>query len=161
MLKFLFLILANFVIAQEGYPKPKASEKLLFYIQHSSNHNTFIYEKSSDKNQPISVSRINYEDKGQKESLTAIQRKFAYGVEFRNDSKTQFSLAAIKKSEFMIKTQNGKSWVELQLPKLKIKVDHIFIQLAGNVNGIKAKADYILVYGKTANNKSIVEKIVL
>ena len=158
----LFLLLSfNVLMAQEGYPKPKITQDLLFYIQHSSNHNTFVYEWSGDKSDPIDVFRINYEDKAQKEELTGIQRKFAYGVSYTNASKTQFSLAASKKSILHIKTDGDKRWVEITTSKHKIKIDHIFIKLQSKSNGINAKAEYILVYGKNQNNKSIVEKIIL
>lgn len=157
----LFFCSINFLFAQKGYPKPKDSGKLLFYIQHSSNHNTFVYEWSGDKSDPIDVFRINFEDKGQKEELNHLQRKFAYGVNYINSSKNKFSLAATKKSILELKSIDGKYWVELTTSKQKIILDHIFIQLDSKSNGINAKAEYIMVYGKNQNNKTIVEKIIL
>ncbi|QTV06917.1 DUF4833 domain-containing protein [Faecalibacter bovis] len=163
MYKFLLLLFFSFQFlnAQEGYPKPTITENLLFYIQHSSNHNTFIYEWNGSKSAPINAFRINYEDNGQKEELTSVQRKFAYGVNYTNASKSQFYLAATKKIILNLKSVGDKHWVEVTIGKQKIKIDHIFIQLQSKSNGINVKADYILIYGKNQNNKSIVEKIVL
>ena len=163
MLKFLWAILFSVGIAsaQDGYPKPKSSDKLLFYIQHSSNHNTFVYELNADKSNPIAVFRINFEDKGQKEQLSSIQKKFAYGVNYKNEAKTQFALSALKTTMLELKHGNGSSWVELTWKNQKIKLEHIFIQLQSNSNGINSKPEFVIVYGKNSHNKTVVEKIIL
>lgn len=162
MIRFLvfFFCFTNFLFAQKGYPTPAKTNNLLFYVQHSDNKNTFVYEfNSSNASDPVDVFRINYEDKGQKEVLTPIQRRFAYGVNYTNSTKTQFNLAATKQNSFNLKSANGKYWVELSVRNQIIKVDRIFIVLDSSTSGINVKADYILVYGKNKQNKSVVEKI--
>ena len=162
MLRFIFafLLFIPFSYAQRGYPKPTKTNNLLFYVQHSDNKNTFVYEiNPSNTSDPIDVFRINYEDKAQKEAITPIQRKFAYGVNYANASKSQFSLAATRKNTFDLKSANGKYWVELKVGNQIIKVDNVFISLDPKSSGMNMKADYILIYGKNKQNKSVVEKI--
>jgi len=55
---------------------------MLFYVQRTVNANTIVYELDSDSNlvesQPIKAFWIKYEDGSKKESLSLIQRKYAY-----------------------------------------------------------------------------------
>lgn len=162
MMRFLilFLCFVQFSFAQKGYPKPAKTEKLLFFVQHSDNKNTFVYEiNPSNSNSPIDIFRINYEDKGQKEELTPMQRRFAYGVNYSDAAKTKFSLAATRQNSFELKNAKGKYWVEFKTGNQIVKIDHVFIKLDSKTSGLNVKAEYILIYGKNQQNKSVVEKI--
>lgn len=90
-MKFIFFISMLFsliqpAVAQKLHPVPPKNAASLFYIQHSDNHNTFVYEavlkgKLLHEEEPVSVYRKMYAKKGKTEPLTAIQRTMAYGVD--------------------------------------------------------------------------------
>ena len=65
----------------EDFPVPVPDSKQLFYLQRTSNTNTIVYELnlqngSIDKENPIKEYWIRYQEKGQREDLNYIQRKF-------------------------------------------------------------------------------------
>lgn len=163
ILSFFALIftMLGFCKAQENYPIPPKNKFQLFYIQHNSNHNTFVYEMdvNNDKS-PIKVYRIHYESKGEINELSPIQRKYAYGVNYLNANKTTFSLAAMKNIPFELKSANQKYYAEILINNKRIKVDRIFIHNDKNSSGLKIKVEYIMVYGKNAAGKSVAEKFV-
>jgi len=67
------------------FPVPQGNSNQLFYLQRTPNANTVVYELNYkngtlNKNEPIHVFWIRYGDQGQHTELSAIQRKFAYGI---------------------------------------------------------------------------------
>ncbi|MDP4268043.1 MAG: DUF4833 domain-containing protein [Bacteroidota bacterium] len=68
------------------YPVPPKTEKLLFYVQRSHNRNTIVYDLNTMTNgeinlkEPIHPYWIRYEEGGNREELTYLQRKYAYGL---------------------------------------------------------------------------------
>lgn len=163
ILSFFALLFSMFGLckAQENYPTPPKNKFQLFYIQHNSNHNTFVYEIDvNNEKSPVKVYRINYESKGEINELSPIQRKYAYGVNYLNDRKTTFSLAAMKNIPFELKSSNQKYFTEILINNKKIIVERIFIHNDKSSSGLKTKVDYIMVYGKNASGKSVAEKFV-
>jgi len=165
-LRFFFVLFFLFFIgfAQEGYPVPTKNKNHLFYIQHNSNHNTYVYDVNLKKNvlnakEPIEVYRINYEKGGKREELSAIQRKFAYGVNFKPNSTSIFYLSASKNIPLTLKQQNQKYWIEVIVNNKKIRVEKIFIFIDKNTSGLNIKVDSFIIYGKTENGNSVVEKV--
>lgn len=161
ILTSVFFLFSMFVFGQKNYPIPEKTNNLLFYIQHSSNHNTFVYEYNPTSNtNPIKIYRINYEGKGEKNPLTAIQKKFAYGVVYSDHKNDQFMLVAKRDIPFTIKSSNNKYLVEIKLKNQIIIVDHIFLQIVKGTSGLKTKIDYMIIYGKNDKGKNIEEKII-
>lgn len=83
----LFLVmLGQLLAAQPILPEPKA-KNLLFFLQRTSDANTVVYqlnlEKDGSVNEkvPVKASWIRYEENGKVKELTAIEKKFAYGVQ--------------------------------------------------------------------------------
>src|SRR4051812_538498 len=71
--------------AQENFPVPPASASQLFYLQRTPNTNTIVYELNlkngvPDADNPVHAFWLRYQEKGQQEELSYIQRKFAYGI---------------------------------------------------------------------------------
>jgi len=85
---FLNLLLSTFLAVAkiDRFPTPPNSPIRLFYIQRSSNANTVIYDanllpnKTLNPKDPVYSYWIRYDEKGQKEKLTTIQRTLAYGL---------------------------------------------------------------------------------
>jgi len=171
-MKFLiaaFLLLMHFpVYAQQGYPVPPAAPHRLFYIQHSDNHNTYVYDAVMEGHDiraesPIDIYRILYAEDGRKAPLTAVQRKLAYGIVAEQVAHNQFELrlAATKKMKlFLILDRAGRPVVYVIANNRKMYLDKLFIQLRKD-NGLSVKSEYALFCGRDfANGKPVTEKVI-
>jgi len=99
----LFFILGNIYAGNLGVepepalPTPKGIKNQLFYLQRDPNKNTVIYELNLkngevDPKNPVSVYWIRYEEKGQKQDLSTMQRKLGYGLNSKSLGKDKFEL---------------------------------------------------------------------
>ena len=161
----LFFSIVIFSFGQKKYPKPDKIPSLLFYIQHSLNQNTYVYELNLvngnlNINNPIKVFRINYEDRGQKENLTLIQRKYAYGVNYLSPDKKKFSLSANKAIPMVLKSDGKNYWIEIEINHKKIILERIFIQSDRHSKGLNPKVEGIIFYGKDIKGNIIQEKFI-
>lgn len=171
MKKHLYLILSLLATislgAQQGYPEPQADANRLFYIQHSNNHNTFVYDanfarpKQLHNTEPIKIYRITYTKGGIKEELSNMQRKLAYGIEFKNKNAAaaEFSLVAYPAKTLQLKVQpDGKPYVMVNINGKDIVLKKMFL----SVNKLGTKVTCIDFYGKnTATNKDVCERLVI
>jgi hypothetical protein len=94
--------------SQNDYPEPAKTPTRLFYIQHSDNHNTYVYDANIkagiiDSSQPINTYRIVYTQNGIK-TLVKVQKKFAYGM-ILLDSKPLFKLRLASKKKIFFLSQ--------------------------------------------------------
>lgn len=117
MSKSLFLYLFFFAYAAHAradhFPIPPNSSVRLFYIERSSNANTVIYDanllpnKKLNPKDPIHTYWIRYDEKGQKEELSTIQRTLAYGLytdPITTESNTyEAYFLAYRKRKFVVK----------------------------------------------------------
>lgn len=92
------------------YPQPSPTANSLFYLQRTHNSNTIVYDLNYsdgelDEDEPVHVYWIRYQEKGQKEELSFIQRKFAYGVKTKKLSNASFELdfVAYKREKMYLK----------------------------------------------------------
>jgi hypothetical protein len=65
ILSFSWFLFAFSGYSQNDYPEPAKTPTRLFYIQHSDNHNTYVYDANIkagiiDSSQPINTYRIVY-----------------------------------------------------------------------------------------------------
>ncbi|AXG73062.1 DUF4833 domain-containing protein [Flavobacterium arcticum] len=166
MKKILIIITCLFVQltnAQSDYPVPPLKANNLFYIQHSNNHNTYVYDadikngKLDDKG-PVIVYRIVYTKGGIKEDLTVIQRKMAYGVELDKTSEKSctFTLAAYPQKKLVLEVDKNKEpYVTVSVNGKSIILKKMFLF----TNKTGTKVDYIDFYGKDKlKGKDIVER---
>jgi hypothetical protein len=75
----------------------QAKQHGLFYIQHSDNHNTYVYDANIkagiiDSSQPINAYRIVYTKKWYKKPLSRLQKKLAYGMILLDSKPNLFKL---------------------------------------------------------------------
>ncbi|WP_233883676.1 DUF4833 domain-containing protein [Tenacibaculum piscium] len=155
------------ILAQENYPVPEKTKNLLFYIQHSNNYNTYLYdinrsEAFVNKEFPIKEYRILYAKDGSKKELTTLQKKLAYGVIIERLAVNlyKFRLVATDALFFYLtidKAQNGH--VYTMVNNRKMYVDKLFLQFEDTAFGKNIKTKYILFYGEDfQTRKKIVEK---
>ncbi|QYJ67409.1 DUF4833 domain-containing protein [Flavobacterium litorale] len=161
-LLLLFLITLP-INAQEGYPIPPTNANRLFYIQHSNNHNTYVYDANIkagrlDKENPVVVYRIIYTKGGIKRELTALQRKMAYGITFSTIDSTfcEFTLAAYPNKKLRLQLdKKGKPYVTVVVNKKRIAITKMF--LVTSITGTNVK--YIDFYGNDVlKDKNTVER---
>lgn len=141
---------------QMSYPVPPDSPVRLFYIQHSRNTNTYIYDanlkgKSFDTAEPVKVYRIMYAEDGKKAPLTAIQRKLAYGISAKalGNNKFECSLAALPSKKIMLHLDShGKPRVTVSCNGMEMVLTKLFIKNANDINPLKTEVQYIDFTGK-------------
>ncbi|GLB53785.1 DUF4833 domain-containing protein [Neptunitalea chrysea] len=162
----LFLLLVSSItIAQKGYPVPKKEAHHLFYIQHSNNHNTYVYNANItngniDAEDPVEAYRVVYTEGGIRKSLSAIQQRLAYGMvaTYVSPNKFKMHLAASKKLTFHLTMVDGKAQVYATINNKKMYLTHIFIELKST--GIGAKAKHAIFYGNDYTTHQLVtEKV--
>jgi len=83
--------------AEPILPVPKGIKNQLFYLQRDPNKNTVIYELNLkngevDPKTPVNVYWIRYEEKGQKQDLSTMQRKLGYGLNSKYLGKDKYEL---------------------------------------------------------------------
>lgn len=112
----------------------------LFRIERSRDANTIFYEVRLNENgklnmsNPIKIYWIKYTDKGQKEPLTWIQTKFAYGIKYleTDHEMAKFQFVSYRKRDFILKKDKaGQFKVYTQLNGKLVVVNKIFIQIDG------------------------------
>jgi hypothetical protein len=121
------------------FPDP-ANVSKLFYIQRDPNTNTLIYELNTDDagqldtDNPLHVYWIRYADKGQKEELSYIQRKFAYGVNVKATKKDEYDVrfVAYKKMPLnLTKSADGKYHIFATIANKQAILNRIFVKVEG------------------------------
>ncbi len=159
-MKTLILLLTLTVLVsgkkQMSYPVPPDSPVRLFYIQHSRNTNTYVYDanlkgKSFDTAEPVNVYRIMYAEDGKKAPLTAIQRKLAYGLSAKalGNNKYECNLAALPSKKLMLRLDShGKPQVTVNCNGQDMVLTKLFIKNANDANPLKTEVQYIDFTGR-------------
>jgi hypothetical protein len=165
MLSCFFLTFNLF--AQDNYPTPPVTENRLFYIQHSKNFNTYVYDANflipnylSEK-EPVNIYRIVYTEGGIKKPLTTFQRKLAYGIDFFKISQNMYKLKLVAYSGFQLVMkvgQDGKAFVETTVNNQTIILTRMFLKMKDGRSDFNPKLDYVLFYGFDNNgNKTSIK----
>lgn len=122
------------------YRVPQTSSNTLFYIQRDPNSNTILYDLNVDskgkldKDVPVHVYWIKYNEKGQKEELNFIQRKFAYGVTSKplNDDKYDIKFVSYKKFPLtLMRGGDGKYHIFAVIKNKQVILNNVFIKIEG------------------------------
>lgn len=167
----LLFIVSVAAYAQQNYPVPPASANRLFYIQHSNNFNTYVYDarmagNALDKNDPVDEYRIVYTEGGVKKPLTKIQKSMAYGI-LVNSLGTDFyemHLAGSSKLKMYLVLHGSPAVpkVYATINNQKMYLHRIFLQLKEGYSGLEVKAEYVLFEGNDfENGEAITEKVVI
>jgi hypothetical protein len=95
-----------------GFPIPSGNPNQLFYLQRTPNANTVIYELNIkngvlDSVEPVHIFWIRYGEKSQNEELTAIQRKYAYGLSTQFISKDHYELRFLANKKYALQLKMG------------------------------------------------------
>jgi len=123
-----------------NYPKPPASAERLFYVQRTPNSNTIVYDLNIDgkgildADEPVKVYWIKYNERGQKEDLNFIQRKFAYGLNFRALGNGGYDIRFVSYKKFpmtLLKGTDGKYHIFAFISHKQAILKSIFVLVDG------------------------------
>lgn len=147
--KFIFFtIISNYpinIFAQgkspaDTFPVPRENSIRLFYLQRQPNTNTIVYDlnlknNKLDTDNPVHGYWIRYQEKGQREELSWIQRTFAYGIHSKKISNDEYELnfVSYKKKKFWLEKDPAGLWsvfAKLRNGK-KIVLKRIYIHING------------------------------
>jgi len=160
--KFLFplaLCLQLFTIAliaqPANFPVPPANPNQLFYLQRTPNTNTIVYElnlKNGKLNtdEPVQVFWLRYQENGQKQDLTFIQRKFAYGLRSKMLSQNQFELTFVSYKKFKIYLQegaDGKFHAYALIGKKKSLLQKVYLKIKEGGSFWSPNIEYVEIIG--------------
>ncbi|TKC57698.1 DUF4833 domain-containing protein [Pedobacter hiemivivus] len=151
------------------FPTPQGIANQLFYLQRDPNTNTIICELNVDKNgeviekDPIKVYWLRYGEEGEKEDLSYIQRKFAYGIQAKAIGDDQYELRFVSHKNlpmYLMKSAEDKKYhVYVTVNKKKIQLERIFLRIQGGSFWLP-NVKYVELKGiNTANKTPIIERI--
>jgi hypothetical protein len=149
------------------FPVPAVSNKL-FYIQRDPNTNTIIYDLNVDNkgqldaDNPVHPYWIKYNEKGQKEELNFIQRKFAYGVVTKPMDNGKFDVRLVSYKKYplslMKSATDNKYHIYATIGKKEVILNRIFVRIDGGTFWIP-NVLYVEVKGiDPATGKEIMER---
>lgn len=151
------------------FPTPQGISNQLFYLQRDPNTNTIIYElnvnKEGDlnKKEPVKVYWVRYGEKGEKEELSFIQRKFAYGIQTKELGNNQYELRFVSHKKlplYLMKSADDKKYhVYITVNQKKIQLHRIFVRIEGGSFWLP-NVKYVELRGlNTANKAQTIERI--
>jgi hypothetical protein len=151
------------------FPTPHGIGNQLFYLQRDPNTNTIICELNVnsdgnlDKKEPIKVYWIRYGEKGGREELSYIQRKFAYGIQTKAIGTDEYELRFVSHKKLpmylMRSAEDKKYHVYVTVNNKKIQLDRIFVRIEGGSFWLP-NVKYVELKGVNTTNKTqIIERI--
>ena len=122
------------------YPTPPVSSERLFYVQRTPNANTIVYDLNLNTDgklntdQPVKVYWLKYAEKGQKEELNYIQRKFAYGLNTKAQNNGSYDIRFVSYKKFpltLMRGEDGKYHIFALVAKKQVILNRIFVKIEG------------------------------
>ncbi|HWZ23443.1 MAG TPA: DUF4833 domain-containing protein [Cytophagaceae bacterium] len=120
------------------FPVPTQTNKLLFYIQRSTNINTIIYDANIkdgkiDPKKPLDIYWIRYTENGTKGTLNYLERVLAYGADVTvpTDTSKVYTIhfaASNKKTATFFVDSKGQAVAHMLINGKKAKLSKIFVQ---------------------------------
>jgi phosphatidylglycerophosphate synthase len=151
------------------FPTPRGVANQLFYMQRDPNTNTIICALNVnsagllDKENPVLVYWLRYQEDGHKEELSYIQKKFAYGIQSKPISNDEYELRFVSYKKFPLylrkSTADNKYHVYVTVNNKKMQLDRIFVRIDGGSFWIP-NIKYVELKGtNVVNGTSMLERI--
>lgn len=158
-------ILLQSFAQEKVFPIPAVGSKQLFYLQRTSNTNTIVYELNYkngiiDTENPVQGFWIRYQEKGQREELNFIQRKFAYGLKAKKIAENQYELNFVPYNKYKMYLKLGpdkKFYVYTTIKQNPAILTSIFIKINGGSLWSPA-IEYVEISGIELNSRSIIKE---
>lgn len=112
----------------------------LFYVQRDPNSNTIVYELNTDNHgeldpeEPVHPYWIKYNERGQREELNFIQRKFAYGLVQKAEGNGRYDIRFVcykKLPLTLMKANDGKYHIFATIAQKQVILNRIFVKIEG------------------------------
>lgn len=132
-------VLALAIPAQaEEFPVPREPNQV-FYVQRSINSNTVVYAArldgagALDARRPVNVYWRRYNEEGQRQELSSLESRFAFGVRARpaKDQPGAFKVAVVSypDREVVLKLVNGVARLEGRVAGQPARLDHAYLDV--------------------------------
>jgi hypothetical protein len=158
-------------ISVDSFPVPPSNDKILFYLQRTTNTNTIVYELNTEKDgsinkeEPIHAYWIRYMEDGRMAELNYIQRKFAYGLnhtlldEAKQIYKLNFVSYEKKDIKLAYSARDKRYHAYLQVGQKNIELNRIYVRVEGGSFWLP-NVPYIEIQGRdAATGQYVKEKI--
>jgi hypothetical protein len=163
---YLSILLSLLIIIGFKTPSEKYNQFYLFKIQRSKDANEIHYETNLIANnklnieEPINIYWVKHQKKGQRETLSIMQKKYAYGLNYSkiSDVEAVFKFVSYKDREFSLKKNRWGAFKVFTSSKgSEIIVNRLFLQIDGGTFWLP-KITRIDIYGIDAKtNKPVIE----
>ncbi|OKS86785.1 DUF4833 domain-containing protein [Mucilaginibacter polytrichastri] len=123
-----------------NYPTLPGTVSRVFYVQRDPNVNTIVYELNMDKDgqlnddEPVHPYWIRYNEKGQREELSYIQRKFAYGLTQKPLGNGRYDIRFVSYKKYpltLMKAADGKYHIYATIAQKQVILNRIFVKIEG------------------------------
>jgi hypothetical protein len=166
------LVFGLIIVVPKGYsqdslkfPTPTGNPNQLFFLQRSQNTNTVIYELNlkngvMDTVEPVHIFWISYAEHGQREELTEIQRKRAYGLATKRITKDHYELQFLANKKYTIDLMKGpdnKFHIYQMINQKQVILSKIYLQLHGGTL-LSPNIEYVVLTGIDPNTASVVSE---
>jgi hypothetical protein len=163
----IFLFQPTRILAQDSlnFPTPTGNSNQLFFLQRTQNINTVVYELNMkngilDSLDPVHIFWICYAEKSQKEELTELQRKHAYGLATKYISKDHYELRFLAKKKYVIELMKGNDnnyHVYDQINQKLAILTRVYLQIHGGTL-LSPNIEYVQLNGIDPGTGSIVSE---
>jgi phosphatidylglycerophosphate synthase len=151
------------------FPVPVGIPNQLFFLQRDPNTNTVIYQLNVnsagklDEDEPVRVFWIRYAEQGQREGLSFIQRKFAYGLSAKKVATDRYELkfAAYNKVPFYLMRSGTDNafHVYTVVANKQILLNRVYLRIEGGTFWVP-NVKYIEFKGvNSATREPIIERV--
>lgn len=169
LLLFIFTIGISILpgFAQEKtFPVPAGNSKQLFYLQRTPNINTIVYELnykngSIDPENPVEGFWLRYQEKGQREELNFVQKKFAYGLKTKKIAADQYELSFVSYKKYKLYLKLGtdkKFYVYTSINQKSAILTSIFIKINAGGSFWSPNIEYVEISGIEPNSRLVVKE---
>ena len=147
-----FILLAYFYVSAPGLPDDSYQD--LFIIERSTNANVVCYDAkigedgAFDPKEPVVAYWIMAAEDGRRQSLSALEKMFAYGFTIRRDSSDQsfwMTLVSQKRREIHIYQEGGKVRAVILIGGQGAYLRKIHVQV--RKTGLLPTVDYVELFG--------------
>jgi Domain of unknown function (DUF4833) len=163
----IFLFQATKILAQDSlnFPTPTGNPNQLFFLQRTQNTNTVVYELNMKKGvidslEPVHVFWICYAEKSQREELTELQRKRAYGLATKYISKDHYELRFLANKKVIIQLMKGPDnnyHVYDQVNQKQAILTRVYLEIHGG-SLFSPNIEYVLLNGIDPETGAIVSE---
>ena len=125
---------------QGTFPVPSPDQKSLFYMQRTPNTNTIMYDLNIengvvDPREPVHVYWLRYDEEGQKEELSFIQKHYAYGLKAKKTKNNRVELRFVSYKKLPLYLANSardnRYHILATINGMEMEVSRVFLQIEG------------------------------